>query len=159
MGRLVENTNFESALSWFEQFGRTDAAYLSAHFDRFLKTKDFALQGAQQSFGPRTILDVGAHWLHNAFLYANDGHKLICVDAPNTLTLPSVKRAAEAMGAILKPSEHLEFGDGIQDVKADSIDVVLFCEIIEHITFNPIIMWKTIYRVLKPGGSDHCHNS
>jgi SAM-dependent methyltransferase len=47
---------------------------------------------------------------------------------------------------------YLERGDGIKDIQSDSIDIVLFCEIIEHLTFNPIPMWKEIYRVMKPGG-------
>jgi SAM-dependent methyltransferase len=30
--------------------------------------------------------------------------------------------------------------------------VVLFCEILEHITFNPMSLWAEVYRVLAPGG-------
>ncbi|WP_332911069.1 class I SAM-dependent methyltransferase [Algoriphagus boritolerans] len=34
----------------------------------------------------------------------------------------------------------------------DTYDLIVFTEIFEHITFNPIQLWKTIYQILKPGG-------
>ena len=34
----------------------------------------------------------------------------------------------------------------------DSFDVVLFCEMIEHMTMNPLAALREIHRVLKPGG-------
>ena len=40
----------------------------------------------------------------------------------------------------------------MQSLQENSFDLILFTEIIEHITFNPVSMWKEIYRVLKPGG-------
>lgn len=38
------------------------------------------------------------------------------------------------------------------ELEPDSIDFVLFTEILEYITFNPVGMWQAIHRVLKPGG-------
>jgi SAM-dependent methyltransferase len=34
----------------------------------------------------------------------------------------------------------------------DSFDLVLFCEMIEHLTMNPLAALREIHRVLKPGG-------
>jgi SAM-dependent methyltransferase len=34
----------------------------------------------------------------------------------------------------------------------DSFDVVLFCEIIEHLLMDPVAVLSQVYRVLKPGG-------
>ena len=98
------------------------------------------------------ILDIGAHWLHNAFFYANRGQKLIVMDSPLTLELPQVRNAAEMMGAEVRPISRMEKADGFAGITSDSIDIVLFCEIIEHLAFNPIPFWKQVYRVLKPGG-------
>jgi len=36
--------------------------------------------------------------------------------------------------------------------ETDSFDVVLFCEIIEHLTMNPLAALREIHRILKPGG-------
>lgn len=148
--RLVPEANLDAVKRWFAQFGNTAESYLAAHFDRFQKTKAFAIgSGRRDSL---SILDVGAHWLHNAFLYANEGHVLRCVDAPNTMRYAPVVAAAKVMGASLHPAAHLEFGDGINEIAESSIDLVLFCEIIEHLAFNPIPLWQSIYRVMKPGG-------
>ncbi|WP_165222140.1 class I SAM-dependent methyltransferase [Affinirhizobium pseudoryzae] len=49
-------------------------------------------------------------------------------------------------------SRRIELGDSIADIADNSVDLVLFCEIIEHISFNPIPFGKQIYRVLLSGG-------
>jgi 2-polyprenyl-6-hydroxyphenyl methylase/3-demethylubiquinone-9 3-methyltransferase len=145
---LLDEVTLDRIAEWFGQFG-TDVQYLRVHFHRFVKTHEFFAQGSK----PReVVLDIGAHWLHNAFFYANDGHELHCVDAPITMRHAYVKKAAEAMGATLHISKYLEFGDGISDLPENSVDTVLMCEIIEHLTFNPIPLWAAIYRVLKPEG-------
>ena len=56
------------------------------------------------------------------------------------------------MGAELVLSRDLEIGEGIVELPDSSVDLVLFCEILEHLAFNPILTWKQIYRVLCPGG-------
>lgn len=148
--QLLKTIDIGSVTEWFGRCGLTDNKYLETHFTRFRATKDFALPAPGSS--RLTILDIGAHWLHNALLFANDGHRLVCVDEPGVLSQPSVVVAAEAMGATLVPSDRLELGRGIDGLPSDSFDIVLFCEIIEHLTFNPIPMWRQIYRVLRPGG-------
>lgn len=88
------------------------------------------------------ILDVGCHWLHNALLYARAGHRMTCIDGSALVEHPSVIAAAERMGARLLPMRRMETGDGLFVLPDNSIDLVLFCEIIEHIAFNPIPFWK-----------------
>jgi 2-polyprenyl-6-hydroxyphenyl methylase/3-demethylubiquinone-9 3-methyltransferase len=36
---------------------------------------------------------------------------------------------------------------------AEDFDVVVFTEILEHITFTPVLFWRRIYKLLKVGGS------
>jgi len=148
--RLISKLDLESVKRWFAQSGFTDNDYLSVHFHRYEMTRAFAFPAEPPS--PLVILDVGAHWLHNAIFYANDGHTLRCVDSPITFRVPAVIAAAQAMGATLHSAGHLEMGDGINEMPDSSVDMVLFCEIIEHLAFNPLPMWKQIYRALKPGG-------
>jgi 2-polyprenyl-6-hydroxyphenyl methylase/3-demethylubiquinone-9 3-methyltransferase len=141
----------EKAIEWFSECGRTDSGYLAAHWDRFLKTFAFAMHGVED--GARlNVLDVGCHWLHNALLYGDAGHDLICIDAPNVFRHDSVLAAGKRLNATLIPSRRMETGDGLEQVADDSVDLVLFCEIIEHLAFNPIPFWKQVYRVLRPGG-------
>ncbi|MDQ0304678.1 class I SAM-dependent methyltransferase [Ancylobacter polymorphus] len=141
----------EEALKWFADCGNTDAGYLQAHWSRFQYTYEFAMAPVSQ--GARLdILDVGCHWLHNALLYARAGHRVTCIDGSALVEHPSVIAAAERMGASLLPMRRMETGDGLLVLPDNSVDLVLFCEIIEHIAFNPIPFWKEIYRILRPGG-------
>ncbi|HEX7938289.1 MAG TPA: methyltransferase domain-containing protein, partial [Gemmatimonadaceae bacterium] len=66
--------------------------------------------------------------------------------------LPFVRRRAEASGVRLATVGDLGAGDFLPDAPHDSYDVVIFCEILEHITFHPALFWKRVYEILKPGG-------
>lgn len=148
-GMLVDEITLDSALAWFRDRGGTDEGYLSSSFTRFANSHDFV----RRTLPPNpVILDVGAHWLHQAFFFANDGHRLICADVPITMRTSFVRRQAEAMGAQLVEIGRLELGQGLEVIPDNSVDALVFAEIIEHITFNPIPMWEAFHRVLKPGG-------
>lgn len=139
-----------SLIEWFRlNGGGGDEPYLTGSYDRFVATHDFASPTLAPS---STILDVGAHWLHQAVFFARDGHTLICADVSATTDHPAVQQAAVAMGASLVGYRNLDKGEGIADLAENSVDAILFCEIIEHITYNPVEMWREFYRVLKPGG-------
>ncbi len=135
----------------FEACGGTDVLYLRHHFQRYAETKRKLLTSWDRGRG-NAILDIGAHWLHQAMLYATDGFAVTALDMPVTLEFPSVKALAEKHGISLVPSDDLERATAFEHLGDDSFDLVLFTEIIEHITFNPVALWKEIYRVTKPGG-------
>lgn len=149
MARLFEQLTVECVSAWFAQAGGTDDGYLRAHFSRFLRLREFASESLRPN---STILDVGAHWLHQAALLADVGHKMLCVDVPATLQNEVVVRQAALMGAELGVIKRLELGEGLDLALPDSVDAIIFAEILEHITFNPIPMWKALYSRLKEGG-------
>ena len=130
----------------------TDRGYLSAHYPRFQETKRRFFAGRLAGRGPLDVLDVGAHWLHQSLLWRADGHRVTAADVPDTLALPNVKAVAAENDITLIPYERMDTGHALDAVPDDSIDVVLFAEILEHITFNPIAFWREVYRVLAPGG-------
>jgi len=134
-----------------EYFGEsTDRCYLERHYPRFLATRKLAYE--TWKWERANILDVGAHWLHQSVLYALDGHHVTAADLALTLDDPALGTIAENHGIKLLVLEDLSSERVFDDLDDDSMDVVLFCEILEHITFNPVGMWKAIYRVLRPGG-------
>lgn len=148
---FVDSLDYDSISGWFSRTSKTDNNYLKASLPRFVATHEWA----REAIGPNPvrILDIGAHWLQNAFIYANDGHKLVCADTPHTFRNPHLQKHAERMGADLVEYQRLDKAQNIRDLPEDSFDIVLFCEILEHLAFNPITMWKAIYRALKPGGA------
>ena len=130
--------------------GSTDLFYLELHYSRFLATRKLAYESWK--WERADILDIGAHWLHQSVLYALDGHRVTAADLAITLDYPAVRSTASNHGIELLVLEDLSSERVFDDLDDDSMDVVLFCEILEHITFNPVAMWKAIYRVLRPAG-------
>lgn len=129
----------------------TDLAYLHAHFPRFLETNRI-FEVTSGSTGPKRVLDIGAHWLHQSLLWRDAGHNVIAADIPATLALPHVEALAARNEVDLVVYERLDTGVALASIPDSSVDVVLFCEILEHITFNPMLFWGEVYRVLSPKG-------
>ncbi len=134
--------------TWLE--GDTDVKYLTEHFPRFLQTQRLAAQ--RWHWEGARVLDVGAHWLHQAVMFAAQGSRVTALDRADTLNCPGVQLTAKRHGIELMEIDDLAIPEELARVEENSIDVVLFCEIIEHLTFNPLPMWRALYRVLRPGG-------
>jgi len=132
-------------------YGRTDEAYLQWHVQRFLRTKALFDQRHPDDRDCQ-ILDIGAHWLHQAMLYALDGHRLIAADVGGVLNVQSVRAMAADNNITLMRMGDLSDAGVFDDIDESSVDFVLFTEILEHLTFNPVGMWQAIQRVLKPTG-------
>ena len=133
----------------FAAQGGTPLEYLRPHYPRFVATQREFLSTWKRSGG--RMLDLGAHWLHQSVLYATQGFDVVAVDLPMTLELDNVRRLAAAHSIELVVEPDLERAQALRGIPDDSIDVVLFTEIIEHITFNPVAMWREVYRVMRPG--------
>lgn len=141
----------EQACDFFRQCGGTDFPYLRHHFRRFRATIDELCSDWPVERGAR-VLDVGAHWLHQAALLWSAGFRVTAADLPGTLGTDWVGNAAARMDVSLVPVSNLADPTEFARLADDSFDLVLFTEIIEHITFNPVRFWAEVYRVLRPGG-------
>lgn len=137
-------------VEFFRGYGLTDEVYLREHFERFRATFETFRGGWDPSRG-RRVLDIGAHWLHQSALWAGAGFSVTAVDLPETFAHESVRGAAEGLAIRLVPCESLEHPEALSTFPDDSFDILLFTEVIEHLAFNPVAMWKQIYRVLAPG--------
>lgn len=136
---------------YLEYFNETtDLCYLGVHYPRYRVTRELAYQSWK--WDQANVLDIGAHWLHQSVLYALDGHHVTAADFAITFDDPAVRRIAATHGIRLVVYEDLSSEKVLDELADDSMDVVLFCEVLEHLTFNPVAMWKAIYRVLRPGG-------
>jgi len=129
----------------------TDSAYLGAHLQRFLNTYHRFDSGWDRSRGVN-VLDIGAHWLHQSTVFRLGGYKVVAADVPITLNLEPVQDLARSLDIELVSYTDLSAENSLSAVASDSINIILMAEIIEHITFNPIELWKEIYRVIVPGG-------
>lgn len=132
-------------------FGPHDSGYLRGHYVRYVSTKAELMTTWPQSRGNR-VLDVGGHWLHQAALYALDGFEVTSADLAATFELERVQQFAQALGIKLLTETDLEKAQVLAQLPENSFDLILFSEIIEHITFNPVAMWTVLYRLLAPKG-------
>lgn len=135
----------------FARAGGTALPYLRVHYARFAATK--REYDRTRHDAPGVVLDVGAHWLHQSLLWALDGWNVVAMDMAVTTDLGMVRELASQHSIRLLPNEDLEHPAALAALADDSVDVVLFTEVIEHITFNPVAMWRAIHRVLRPGGT------
>lgn len=135
----------------FESHGGTDRDYLAHHYQRFASTLFEFDHSWDKARGIR-VLDIGAHWLHQAVLWRRAGYEVTAMDMPVTFEFDCVRSLAESENIPLIPNTDLERAPGLKQLTDDSFDIVLFTEIIEHITFNPVEFWRQVYRVLAPRG-------
>lgn len=128
--------------------GEMGAAYLRDHLQRFIRTKERLCRSFPLRPGAR-VLDIGAHWLHQSVLYALDGCAVTALDLPETLSIPEVRSLAEKHAIQLLTNSDLEHPGAFKAIADDTFDLILFTEILEHLTFNPVAMWREIYRVMR----------
>jgi len=140
--------------SMFAQHGEAGLDYLRLSYQRFDKTKTLLMQSFAD--GQRgELLDIGAHWLHQTLLYALDGFTVTAADLRASGDMdsnPIVNAIATEHGIATLSYEQLSNPTELLPLGEDRFDIIMFSEIIEHITFNPVAMWRTLYRLLKPGG-------
>ncbi|GEM_PF-616226 len=126
-----------------------DIDYFEFHQNRFRRSVERVMQLLPSG---STVLDVGSHYLHQSALLALLGYKVIGMDAPEFACLDSIRQRAEQFGIELYAVQEFDNGRFLLERGESFVDLVLFCEILEHITFNPIRFWHRIYDLLHTPG-------
>jgi 2-polyprenyl-6-hydroxyphenyl methylase/3-demethylubiquinone-9 3-methyltransferase len=96
------------------------------------------------------VLDMGSHFLDQALLLRKAGYAVHGFDASAFTEMPSVRRVAQENQIELSTIHDLSLGEFGADIPDSTFDALVFAEIIEHLAFNPLLMWKSIFRLLKP---------
>jgi 2-polyprenyl-6-hydroxyphenyl methylase/3-demethylubiquinone-9 3-methyltransferase len=143
--------SFEDYRAIFERYGSPGEKYMRSSYPRFIATKRI-LAGSPFGRSPVRMLDVGSHWLHHAVLYAMDGIAVTGADKFYCPPNDQVRAIARDFNIAVVGVNDLSAPSELDALPENSFDVVLFAEILEHITFNPVAMWRSIYRLLRPGG-------
>lgn len=125
-----------------------DIAYFNFHRKRYMRMA-LAL-GEITSKGVR-VLDIGSHYLHSSLLLSFLGYDVYSMDVSAFWELDFVLARKDQYQLKMITEDDLETLVSQEDV-ADVYDIILFTEILEHITFNPVNFWERIYTICKPGG-------
>ena len=123
-----------------------DISYFRYHEKRFYRMAE--------SLAPRLprgakVLDIGGHFLHPAMILSKMGYEVYSVDVPTFQEMDFIKDRFEKYGIKAICETDLASFESIKDY-SNEYDAVLFTEILEHITFNPVQFWTRVYEALKP---------
>ncbi|MDN3204148.1 class I SAM-dependent methyltransferase [Algoriphagus sediminis] len=129
----------------------SDLEYFDFHkrrferFENFLKSQDF------QRKNELKVLEIGSHYLHTSILLSNHGFSVDAMDVSEFWKLDFVQARANKYGLNPIIENDLASLESLKEID-DKYDLVVFTEILEHITFNPVSFWKQIHRVMKTNG-------
>jgi 2-polyprenyl-6-hydroxyphenyl methylase/3-demethylubiquinone-9 3-methyltransferase len=97
------------------------------------------------------IMDLGSHLLDQAVRLIAAGYSVHGFDAAVFAEAEPVRAKAEKHGIALSTVHDLSLGRFGEDLPDSAFDALVFTEILEHLAFNPLLMWKAIVRLMKPG--------
>ncbi len=143
----------EEALSKLEKIVlsagiENDITYFHYHKQRFRKMAE-TVSRILPTGG--IVLDIGSHYLHSSLLLQFLGYQVVSMDVSEFWELDYIRqRAAEHQltPVVENQLEHL----ASLNHESEKYDLILFTEIFEHITFNPIAFWKRVHTLLKDKG-------
>lgn len=116
-------------------------------FESFLTTQSLCDSPTEK----RKALDIGSHYLHSSMILADQGFDVDGLDVSIFWDMDFVKKRGSKFG--INPIVENDLANLPEfQTTYNKYDLIVFTEIFEHITFNPIQLWKTIYQILKPGG-------
>lgn len=127
---------------------RGDENYLHNQLPRYSRT----IRRIQELCpAPARVLDIGSHYLHQSVLLSELGYEVSGIDIELFSGADFIKERAGTFGIRNSTVNALETGDFLPGLE-DSFDLVVFTEILEHITFNPIRFWGRVYELMSPSG-------
>lgn len=126
-----------------------DSAYFEGQRSRYSHT----IGRITQLFPARCrVLDVGSHYLHQAGLLSLLGYRVSGIDLPLFAQAEFVKHRSETLNVDNMSVSDLESGRFLVGYEK-KFDLILFTEILEHITFNPVAYWRRVYDLLADNGA------
>ncbi len=138
----------EALAQWVVAQGGGDERYFRNQLPRYRRAMA-RIQALQPP--PCRVLDIGSHYLHQSVLLSQLGYQVTGIDIALFCRAPFVQERALWAGIQNVTVDALEAGDFLPG-QDGSYRLIVFTEILEHITFNPIRMWKRVYELLAPGG-------
>lgn len=133
-----------------EQGDGGPASYVVRHRHEYIRTVRDVIEFRPADAGrPVRVLELGAFFGVCCIALAKLGYTVTAADAPEFMTQPEqverYGRHGVAISGVRLEEYLLPFAD-------EAFDVVIMCEVLEHLNFNPLPLLKEINRILSPGG-------
>jgi 2-polyprenyl-6-hydroxyphenyl methylase/3-demethylubiquinone-9 3-methyltransferase len=124
-----------------------DLKYFNGHLARYARTlhrvMELCLPGSR-------VLDIGSHYLHQAAALGVLGYEVVGIDVAAFSEQAPMKVRAARYNISNYSCDRMDLGEFLGG-NEEAFDVILFTEILEHITFNPIRFWRRAYDLMKIG--------
>lgn len=125
-----------------------DETYFGHQLPRYLQSVS-RIQALRPA--PARVLDIGSHYLHQAALLSRLGYEVSGIDIPLFAGAEFVRERAARFGVRNHAVDAIELGEFLPGQEG-RFDLIVFTEILEHITFNPVRFWRRVYELMSPGG-------
>ena len=129
-----------------------DTSKISYHLDHARRFQYTLQQIKQHVPSGSLVADVGCHRLDFGVMLRDAGYQVVGFDIPEFIAKDSVKNRAINAGISLVTIADLgkaEFSEAFQE---DTFDAMVFAEILEHITLNPLDMWRRLFGMIREDG-------
>lgn len=124
------------------------AEYVQTHRHEYIRTVRDVLKHRPLSAGPQKVLEIGAFFGVVCIALASLGYDVTAADVPEYIDLPEqIERYARfgiATKGVRLEQYELPFDD-------EQFDVIIMCEVLEHLNFNPLPLLKEINRIGRSG--------
>jgi SAM-dependent methyltransferase len=149
--RIIEEVIEEHKVSPVDMLGIGDAIgeynYLKKHKDSYIRTVSDIDNLCKSERSSRNILEVGSFLGPVSIALKRIGYKVSCLDIPEYFS--KLRPLYEKNGI---PFYGVNLRHSKLPYESNSLDVVIICEVMEHLNFNPLPVLKEINRVLKNDG-------
>lgn len=144
----IKNTVDQVKRTIIENGSPSELEYFNYHEKRYLRMANSITRNIKPN---GSILDIGSHYLHSSMILSALGFKVVGMDVSEFWDMSFVKERAIEFKIESVIQNNLELLNA-SDFSKESFDGVLFTEILEHITFNPVNFWREIHSLLTEGG-------
>ncbi|MCO6436138.1 MAG: class I SAM-dependent methyltransferase [Phycisphaerae bacterium] len=125
-----------------------NSSYISKHRHEYLRT----LQDVDAFFGKsrdKSIFEIGAFFGVVAIALARLGYRVTASDVPEYMGLSAQQQRFSQHNVAI---HQMNLRDYVISLPSESMDCVIMCEVLEHLNFNPLPLFKEVNRVLRNDG-------
>jgi SAM-dependent methyltransferase len=145
---ISELVNFDLVL--VKDGDASPSSYVQNHRHEYIRTVRDILSVIPAQSGRVRVLEIGSFFGVVCMALKHLGYEVTAADIPEYIELPEQAKRYSRHG-ITTASVRLE--DFILPFSDEVFDVVIMCEVLEHLNFNPLPLLKEINRIGKPNST------
>jgi SAM-dependent methyltransferase len=122
--------------------------YAESHREEYERTVRDILTHRPLSRAPIKVLEIGAFFGVVCIALSSLGYDVTAADVPEYIELPEQAERYARFGIRTKG---VRLEDFVLPFEDEQFDVIIMCEVLEHLNFNPLPLLKEINRIGRPG--------